>query len=71
MNAAAPMIGGMICPPVEAVASVAAAKWGLNPAFFISGMVNDPEATVLATEEPETIPCSPEATTAAFAGPPV
>src|SRR5699024_10323452 len=71
MKAADPMIGGMSCPPVEAVASVAAATWGLNPAFFIIGMVNDPDATVFATAEPETIPCRPEATTAAFAGPPV
>src|SRR5699024_12199737 len=59
------------CPPVEAVASVAAATWGLKPAFFIMGMVKDPEATVLATAEPEIMPCRPDATTAAFAGPPV
>ncbi len=26
-NAAAPMIGGVICPPVEAAASTPAAKW--------------------------------------------
>src|SRR5690625_60955 len=56
MNAAAPMIGGMIWPPVEAVASVAAATCGRNPAFFMIGMVNEPEATVLATEEPDTMP---------------
>ena len=28
-NAAAPMIGGMICPPVDAAASTAPAKSGL------------------------------------------
>ncbi len=50
---------------------MAAATCGLNPAFFMIGMVNDPDATVLATEEPETMPCSPEAPMAAFAGPPV
>ena len=71
MKAAAPMMGGIICPPVEAVASVAAAICGLKPAFFMIGMVKEPEATVLATEEPEIIPCSPEAATAALAGPPV
>ena len=43
----------------------------MNPLFFIIGMVKEPEATVLATEEPETMPCRPDAATAAFAGPPV
>src|SRR5699024_788680 len=71
IKAAEPMIGGISWPPVEAVASVAAATCGLKPAFFIIGMVNEPEATVFATAEPETIPCSPDATTAALAGPPV
>src|SRR5699024_3853116 len=71
INAAAPMIGGMICPPVEADASVPAANSGLKPAFFIIGIVNDPEATVLPTELPDTIPCSALAATAAFAVPPV
>ena len=33
-------------------------------------MVTEPEPTVLATEEPETIPSSALATTATFAGPP-
>src|SRR5699024_1606161 len=71
MKAAAPIMGGISCPPVEAVASVAAATCGLKPARFMMGMVNEPEATVLATEDPETIPCRPEAATAALAGPPV
>src|SRR5699024_352620 len=46
-------------------------KCGRKPALFISGIVKDPEATVFATEEPEIMPCRPEAATAAFAGPPV
>ncbi len=71
MNAAAPMIGGMNWPPVDAVASVAPATCGLNPAFFMIGIVKDPEATVLATEDPEIMPCRPLAATAALAGPPV
>src|SRR5699024_12254470 len=58
INAAAPIKGGIICPPVDAEASVAAANSGLNPAFFIIGMVKEPEATVFPTELPETIPCS-------------
>src|SRR5699024_10146394 len=71
IKAAEPMIGGISWPPVEAVASAAAATCGLKPAFFIIGMVNEPEAAVFATAEPVTLPCSPEATTAALAGPPV
>ena len=70
-NAAAPMIGGIICPPVEAEASTAAANSGLYPVFFIMGMVMEPEPTVLATELPEAMPSSAEAMTATFAGPPL
>ena len=70
-NAAAPMIGGMICPPVEAAASTAAANSGRYPIFFIIGIVMDPDPTVFATEEPDAIPSRADATTATFAGPPV
>ena len=38
--------------------------------FFITGIVIEPEPTVLATEEPEYIPSSAEEITATFAGPP-
>ena len=41
-NAADPMIGGMIMPPVEATDSTAPANSGENPTFFIIGMVNTP-----------------------------
>src|SRR5690625_2741083 len=71
INAAAPRIGGIICPAVEADASVAAANSGLNPDFFIIGIVKEPEATVFPTELPDTIPCRALATTAALAVPPV
>ena len=69
-NAAAPMIGGMICPPVEEAASTAPANSGRYPVFFIIGIVTDPVVTVLPTEDPETIPQSAEEITDTFAGPP-
>ena len=69
-NAAAPMIGGMICPPVEAVASTAPANSASYPMRFIRGMVNVPVPITLAQAEPEMEPNSAEATTATFAGPP-
>jgi hypothetical protein len=52
-SAAAPMIGGMICPPDEAVASIPAAKLGENPRRLIIGMVNVSVPTILATVDPE------------------
>ena len=70
-NAAAPIIGGIICPPVEAAASTAAANSGLYPIRFIIGMVKLPEPTVFATELPVIVPCKALEITATFAGPPV
>ena len=64
------MIGGMICPPVDAAASTAPAKFLSYPVFFIIGIVMDPVVTVFPTEDPETIPHSAEETTATLAGPP-
>ena len=64
------MIGGMICPPVDAAASTAPANSGLYPVFFIMGIVTEPVVTVLPTEEPDTMPHSAEEITATFAGPP-
>ena len=69
-KAAAPIIGGIICPPVEAAASTAPANSGLYPVFFIIGIVTDPVVTVLPTDDPETIPHRAEEITATFAGPP-
>ena len=70
MKAPAPMIGGMICPPVEATDSTEPASSGLYPVFFIRGIVNTPVLDTLATAEPEIIPIRPEDITAALAGPP-
>ena len=70
-NAAAPIIGGIICPPVEDAASTAPANSGRYPVFFIIGIVILPVVTVLATELPETIPQRAEEITATFAGPPL
>ena len=64
------MIGGMICPPVEATASTAAAKCGLKPVRFISGMEIGPSTITLATAEPEMVPNSDDDTTETLPGPP-
>jgi hypothetical protein len=69
-NAAAPMIGGMSWPPVEATASTAAAKGGRKPVRFMSGMVIGPSTITLATALPETVPNRLELTTATLPGPP-
>lgn len=67
---AAPITGGMICPPSEAVTSMAAATWGLKPSFFIMGMVMEPVVTTLEMELPETVPIKALLTTEVLAGPP-
>ena len=56
MKAEAPMIGGMSCPLVDAATSMAPALWAGRPIFFINGMVKAPVVTVLAIDEPETVP---------------
>ena len=71
MNPPAPMMGGMNIPPMEAAGSMPPAMCGLNPAFFIIGMVKAPVETVLAMALPEIEPKSPLAITETFAGPPV
>ncbi len=70
MKAAAPMTGGMICPPLEAQASTAPAKWGRYPTLFMRGMVKEPVVTTLATALPETVAIRALETMDAFAGPP-
>ena len=52
------MIGGMICPPVEATASTAAAKCGLKPVRFMSGIEIGPSTITFATALPEIVPKS-------------
>ena len=70
MKAAAPMMGGVTCPPHEAEASTAPAKRGEKPTRFIIGIVITPVVTVLAMAEPEIMPNRPEDTTETLAGPP-
>src|SRR3546814_7660279 len=70
MKTPAPITGGMNCPPVEAIASMAPASCGRKPVRFMSGMVKEPVVTTLATEEPEIEPNSAEVRTAILAGPP-
>src|SRR3546814_16176947 len=70
MKTPAPITGGMNCPPVEAIASMAPASCGRKPVRFMSGMVKEPVVTTLATEEPEIEPHSAEVRTAILAGPP-
>ncbi len=69
-KAAAPITGGMICPPVEATASTAAANGGRKPVRFISGIVIGPSTITLATALPETVPNRLDETTATLPGPP-
>ena len=70
MKATAPITGGMIWPPIEAVASTPPAKAARYPKRFISGMVNWPVVTTLATPEPEIVPISAEEITATLPAPP-
>ena len=60
----------MICPPVEATASTAAANGGWKPVLFISGMVIGPSTITLATALPDTVPNRLELTTETLPGPP-
>ena len=70
MNAAAPSIGGVICPPVEEAASTAPEKCDGYPIFFIAGIVSEPVVTVFAIDEPEIVPINAEEKIATLAGPP-
>jgi hypothetical protein len=70
MNADAPIIGGMNCPPEETDASTAPAKLGSYPSFFIRGMEMEPVTSTLAAALPLTDPISVLPRMAALAGPP-
>src|SRR5687768_3527586 len=70
MNATAPMTGGSIAPPLEAVASMAPARAAGMPIFFMMGMVSGPVVATSAVGLPDTEPYSPLAVTQAFAAPP-
>ena len=65
MKAAAPITGGISCPPVEPTDRVA-----VKPERDISGMVTMPTATTLLTAAPEIMPNRDEPTTAILAAPP-
>ncbi len=56
MKAAAPITGGINCPPVEPTDSIAAARIGEKPERAIKGMVTMPTATTLLTAAPEIMP---------------
>ena len=55
----------MICPPVEAEASTAAAKAGLNPERLMTGIVITPVETTFEIAAPDKVPKSAEEATAA------
>ena len=65
------MTGGIICPPIEEVASTPPAKADEYPYFFIRGIVNCPEVTTFAIPEPEIVPINAEDATQTWAGPPL
>ena len=78
MNADAPMIGGVICPPTDAAASSAAAMRGVYPLRIIVGMVTTPTAAALEGPVPvivansalakiETLPAAPRVRPGAWA----
>ena len=69
-NAPAPIKGGIICPPVEATASTAAATRFGYPSFSIAGNVTIPVEATLAEAEPEIDPKRADARTETFAPPP-
>ena len=71
MKAAAPMIGGMSWPLVEAATSMAPAFTAGMPIRRMTGMVKVPVVTTLAIDEPEIMPVMPDARIAALAGPPL
>ena len=70
MKAAAPMIGGINWPLVEAATSMAPALTADMPILRITGRLKTPVVTTLAMEEPEIAPVMPDARIAALAGPP-
>ena len=71
MKAAAPMMGGITWPFVEAATSIAPALTAGMPIRRMTGMVNVPVVTTFAIDEPEIMPVMPEARIAALAGPPL
>ena len=69
-NAAVPMMGGVMEPPEDAVASTAPATRALNPERFIAGIVMGPVVSTFDTAEPLIMPMAAELATATLADPP-
>jgi hypothetical protein len=69
-NAAIPITGGIICPPVDAAASTPPAKAGLKTVFIIIGIVRVPVPRTFTTGPPEIVPKVAYPTIAAWADPP-
>jgi len=65
-----PMMGGIICPPLDAAASIPPASSGLKPNRFMRGMVMVPTTAALAAALPVIMPMPQLATTAIMAAPP-
>src|SRR5262249_27042939 len=70
MNATAPITGGSIAPPLDEVASIAAARAGGTPCRIMIGMVSGPVVATSAVGAPATEPYRPLGVTDAFAAPP-
>ena len=70
MNATAPITGGSIAPPLEAVASIAPARAGGMPMRVMIGIVSGPVVATSAVGLPEMEPYKPLAVTQALAAPP-
>src|SRR5699024_1885232 len=70
INAADPIMGGVMVPPVEAVASTAAEYFLLYPARFILGIVIAPVVTVFEIALPLSMPKNALPITETFAAPP-
>ena len=56
MNATAPITGGSIAPPLDEVASIAAARTGETPLLHHDGMVSGPVVATSAVGLPDTEP---------------
>ena len=69
-KAVAPMIGGIIVPPVEAQASMAPAVLARTPMRFIAGIVKAPVVRTLVIGPPLMEPNRPDEKIATLAGPP-
>ncbi len=55
-NATAPITGGSMAPPVDAAASIAAARSAGMPMLFMIGMLTGPVVATSATGLPDTEP---------------